>query len=198
MNRRSIFIILAMTAGTTFILAGCTDEGIITAPDPGKGYPEAVSPDLLVDNLVRAYAERAVDAYALLLDEDFAFTFRPCDVADLGLKSDHWGKPDELAAASRMFSGRPHVREDGTVVPAVTAIEVEYCLPLTGWEDAGDPDRDGVLRAVYDLRVRFVRREATDLTVAGPSTFFAVPVADPRGAVRYRLLGWIDQSLPCE
>ncbi|MGD9546856.1 MAG: hypothetical protein AB7V45_04810 [Candidatus Krumholzibacteriia bacterium] len=198
MNRTTNLILLAATAGAAFIFAGCTDEGVITAPDPGKGYPEAVTPDLLVDNLVRAYAERAIDAYALLLDEDFAFTLRPCDVADLGLKSDHWGKQDELAAVSRMFSGRPHVRDDGTVVPAVTAIEVEYCLPLTGWEDAGDPDRDGVQRAVYDLRVRFMREEATDLMVSGPSTFFAVPVADPRGAERYRLLGWIDQSLPCD
>ena len=89
------------------------------------------------------------------------------------------------------------VRDDGTVVPAISGIEFLVFERATPWHEEQDPDRDGVQKATYNMQIRFARQGTSDLIVAGPSTFYSVPVADKRGADRYKLLGWIDQSKPC-
>ena len=188
---------LLIPALLSVVLAGCTDDGVITAPESAKGYPEATSPKILLENFVLAYTDRDLVGYADLLHEDFVFTFLPCDVQELGLKKDHFSRADELASAGRMFSGKPHVRDDGQVVPAILAIVQERFHQLTEWEAAGDPQRPEVVQAIYHLRIRFVREEAGDVVVDGPGIFFAAPEADRRGADRYQLVGWIDKTRSC-
>ena len=197
MNFRETIKILWIPALLAVLLTGCTDEGIVTAPEAAKGYPEATTPEILLENFVQAYTGRDLEGYADLLHKDFVFTFLPCDVQELGLKKDHYSREDELASAGRMFSGLPHVRENGRVVPAILEIIQERVQQLTAWESAGDPERPEIVQAVYHLRIRFVRGEAGDVVVDGPGIFFASPVADRRGADRYQLIGWIDKTRAC-
>lgn len=190
-------LIFAIVGSTFFLSPGCSDNEVVMGPDVAENYAAAVTPDILMENFKLAFATRDIALYGKILDQDFAFTFLPCDVAELGLKSNHWNREDELKSATRMFSGKPHLRDDGTLVAAITDIEVLEFEQVTPWHEAGDPDRDGVVRASFEMKVRFAREGGADLTVAGPSIFYAAPVADKRGADRYRLLGWVDQSKVC-
>ncbi len=178
-------------------LVGCTGGDLVAPLDLTKQATLATTPDLLMELMAQAYADRDLDCYADLLAEDFVFTFLPCDVKDLGLGQDHWNREDELISAGRMFSGEPHVRDDGTVVPAVIAIEVLDCRQTIPWEEAQDREHPGTLRAVYSMRVLFVRDGASDLLVDGPSIFYAEPGQDNDGNIVYRLSGWGDQSKVC-
>jgi hypothetical protein len=191
-------LILVIMGSAFFLSPGCSDNEVVKGPEIAENFALAVTPDILLENFALAFATRDIALYGEILDEDFAFTFLPCDVADLGLKSNHWNREDELKSATRMFSGKPHIRDDHTFVAAITVIEFLEMQQITPWSQAGDPDRDGVLRATFDMKVRFGREGAGDLVVAGPSIFYAVPVADKRGVDRYRLLGWVDRSKVCE
>ncbi len=179
------------------VLAGCAGNDPMAPSGQQKQVTGATTPTLLMEKIALAYAERNLDCYADLLAEDFVFTFLPCDVKDLGLGQDHWNREDELISAARMFSGEPHVMDDGTVVPAVIAIEVLECRQTIPWEDAGAGYGTGTLRAVYSMRVLFVRDGASDLMVDGPSIFYAEPGKDNDGNTVYRLSGWGDQSKVC-
>ncbi len=194
----SRFILTGLTLALIVIgLAGCTGRDMMMPTGPDKDAVSATTPELLLEKVARAYADRDLECYADLLAEDFVFTFLPCDVNDLGLGSDHWGREDELISAARMFSGEPHVRGDGTVVPAITAIEVLDFNQDVPWEDAGDRRHPGTLRAVYSMKVLFVREGASDLVVDGPSIFFATPVINDDGETVFRLRGWVDQTKVC-
>ncbi len=178
-------------------LAGCAGRDLMMPNGLDKEYVPATTPELLLEKVAQAYADRDLECYADLLAEDFVFTFLPCDVNDLGLGSDHWGREDELISAARMFSGEPHVRDDGTVVPPILAIEVLEFRQDVPWEDAGDREHPGTMRAIYSMKVLFVREGASDLVVDGPCIFFASPVRNEDGQTVYRLRGWVDQTKVC-
>ena len=178
-------------------LVGCTGNDLTLPTGPDKEAVRATTPELLLEKVAQAYADRDLECYADLLAEDFVFTFLPCDVNDLGLSSDHWGREDELISAARMFSGEPHVRDDGTVVPAILAIEVLEFHQDVPWTDAGDREHPGTLRAVYSMKVLFVREGAGDLVVDGPCIFFASPVNGEDGETVFQLRGWVDQTKVC-
>jgi len=190
-------LIFAIVGSTFFLTPGCSDNEVVMGPDVAEDYAAAVTPDILMENFKLAFATRDIALYSEILDLDFAFTLLPCDVAELGLKSNHWNRDDELKSTTRMFSGKPHLRDDGTLVAAITVNEVLEFQQITPWSESGDPDRDGVLRSTFDMKVRFGREGAADLVVSGPSIFYVAPVSDKRGADRYQLLGWVDQSKVC-
>ncbi len=178
------------------VLAGCSRDGGILSPGGNTAAQGPATPDELIIRLGQAYAERNLDAYAALLADDFVFSMRACGVNDLGRRSTDtmWGREEELTIARRMFSGKGAVNSAGKVIPALESVAVEQCELLIPWEKAGEDGRPEVLRAVYDMRVRFVFEGGRTMLVDGPTTFFAAPVADQSGRITYKLRGWVDQG----
>lgn len=199
--------LLPMPAAAVLILwgiTGCERSGTVTGPvtdqDVAGVYVHPDTPDKLMDNFAKAYQGMDLVGYAALLHEDFVFTFQACDVAKLGLGSDHFTRADELASAQAMFARKPHVKTDGRIVPAISSITFEQWDKAAPWRPAGDPDRPDILQGEYDITMRLVREGAGDLVVRGRCIFFAAPTApqgDGDALPGYRLIGWIDRTKEC-
>lgn len=177
-------------------VAGCTNRDQVLTPTGSGDRGGARTPDEMICGVAKAYVERDLAAYADLLAEDFVFSTRPCEVKDLGKGPDEtmWGRDEELTIAGRMFGGKACRNSSGDLVPAVTAITVDHCERLTPWESAQEQGRPLVMKAVYEMHVRFTMQGDRVLTVDGPTTFYAVPVAGPQGGTLYKLRAWVDQG----
>jgi len=187
-----LFFILLLT----WVAASCSNRDQMLSPLDGADGDGPRTPDELVTRLAKAYADRDLAAYADLLEEDFVFSMRPCDVNELGdgPSETMWGRDEELTIAGRMFGGKACRNSQGIVVPAVTAVTVDHCERLTPWESAGEKGRPRVQKAVYNMHVTFTMQGDRVLIVDGPTTFFAVPVSGAAGGIVYKLRAWVDMG----
>jgi len=131
---------------------------MIVAPVPESPQVFPGSPGKLMANFAEAYGGRDLEAYRDVLHPDFRFQFQPCDVEALGLAKDHFGKREELEVAAKMFSGKPVVKKDGRVLPAIGGIEFLHFEPCGEWTSAADfTDVPGALMCTFEVLVRIKR-----------------------------------------
>jgi hypothetical protein len=183
-------IIFLMVLGAA--LTGCTRESQVLGPEPGA-YRFSGSPDALMDNFRQAYEEMDVDEYSRLLHEDFIFSFQACDVEKLGLSKDHYTRDEELRTTGHMFGRKPYVKSTGQVVDPILKVEFLKFELAGGWVAMDDPDKPGLLRAVYEVDIRMDRGRAGWLSIRGTCVFFAVG-SESSG---YHLIGWVDRTGGC-
>lgn len=190
-----------LALGVLLVVMGCASEKQILGPVQTDPYPVAVTPDQLMENFATAYAARDLEGYGSLLHEDFVFSFQPCDIAKLGLSKDHFNREDELASARNLFSGKPLVKSDGRVVPAVTMIRFLDFSRLEDWVPADEAAKPGSLKAVYHILAQLDREDGSVLTIRGRSVFFTLAELregendGPRAV--HQLVGWVDLSEGC-
>ncbi len=192
MNISRKILVALVLCSVAVLIFGCTRDTDILGPEPGA-YRFSATPDILMENFEKAYTGRDLDEYSRLLHEDFIFSFQACDVEKLGLSKDHYTREDELKTAEHMFADKPYVKSSGQVVDPILEIAFLKFERQGEWVAMNDPDKPGLLRAVYQVDIAMDRGKAGQLAIRGTCVFFAV------GSERsgYLLVGWVDRTGGC-
>jgi hypothetical protein len=202
MKTRSI-LFLVLSAVLLFSFTDCEDDEKSPTQPAEPDYAEATTPDLLVENFVKAQEDRNAEEYDTLLDESSVFYFAGEDVDLSPGQQGFWQRAAELDTAGRMFSGQTGTRPNGDSQPGVQQITLRLNDIDPEWTDASaeDPEFEGSLKRRYevDMTVSFL---SSDLLthVTGEQDFYVIPVvldeglASERTVVRLRF--WKDLGRP--
>ena len=200
--RRTAWVLLlvgALLVLLSMFVDGCVRDLDIAEPRFETGYVFPDTPTRLMDNFARAYAGRDLETYTNLLHDDFVFHFTSCDAKRMGNPDAHLTKQQELASAANMFSGRVVQKDDGRVLPAITAIEFLHFAPEGPWREVADSDLPaGTKVCTYRVSLRIRRSRSSDLSIEGFAVFYAAIdhcfCADGSEVPCYRLIRWLDRT----
>jgi hypothetical protein len=168
------------------VLASCDDDGA----GPGNTlstYEDQSQEWHVLANLQRACNERSVDHYADLFDpNNFTFVFDPDDVAG-GEVPATWHYPQELGAATHMFTG-----DGGTQSNPILSIQVTLPgIEEATWTDVQDSRFPGeTLRQTTVTYTFFIDTEADIqfITQGAPKAVLTVRKVDGK----WKLVQWED------
>jgi hypothetical protein len=184
---RAVGVDTALSGGTTtqvWLLLGQQDMTDTHKPVEGTSWsafkllymadrPGPATRDQVMNLFKTAYENRDLAAYSELLDEDYAFRYKPQDVANLGIPFESHGLAFELACTENMFSGDPN---PSTEAPGISAISFDLLQPQSPWEASTDPTFPGSVRCLYAVFLRVSRPASTTIEIQGPQLFYLTQV----------------------
>ncbi len=156
--------VLLMTS--TVIVCGCSNPFAPSTDKPPPGQtiepaPEATQPEIVMDNLERAFNERDKELYETLLDDGFWFTEPDC----LGLVVFENGKEEELAimgprdgSSQGIFDIFRTIEYEFVPLELSTELGRDFPIAFEGDPD-GHPDEDW---EVFRGRVQILLLESAD------------------------------------
>lgn len=158
--------------------------GPVVPPDPATGSAVLV-------NLELACNQRNVSEYERILDSGFMFYFAPSDVG--GSVPSEWGRTDEVAVISRMFT---RATPPGSLVRSLTMDIDSAIIQWLAIVPASAPDEIWyTTTAFYDFRM-LIDPDAEYVTVPGTKAQFTVRNAGTDVAPRWRLVEMRDLGAP--
>lgn len=153
-RRLAVLLLLSLT-----VLAACDEDP--AAPD-GDITRLPATRDEAVAHLATAYEQRNIDAMALVLHEDYVFTF-----AVGSLYGTTWNRTDEIAALERLFEGLTGLDPlTNQTLSGVVDIDVYQRTKLADWQADGAD-----FTAPYEMGVRFTLGDGLRYTVWGEQNF---------------------------
>ncbi len=196
-------LVLYLGLGSLLLLAaaGCLfspDE-----PEDGGGggqnndLPFPDSKEQLLANFQRVYELMDINVYGPMLHDDYKFFLQEDDIEGLGLPFDHFNRDDDIDLMTNIFSGNPHLRDDGEVSAAVTEITFGRMDQTTVWEDSNHPDFPGAQRATFDVDIEFNRPADTKILVTGSTEFYLASRDSMNNGVPvqyWQVMGQVDQT----
>jgi len=170
-----------------------------TRDDGGPGevvqpYEDATTPDILINNFVRAYEERNFAQYSKLIHDEFQFFFWEEDVVKLGLDAPGWDRVAELGATENMFEGNPGIDIDDEPVPGIVKIAMtKQNDTVAAWVPSqGEPLFDETLVRRYRFNIDVTHDGvSTQVQVRGIQEFYAAQV-EIDGKQLFQIKFWKD------
>lgn len=144
-DRAVLALILLIAAGLALT---CSDNKCNCEPEEEETGCEPVTRDDLLDCFCEAYEVEDVDAYAVLLHDQFIFSFTPEVAESIGLPADEpwWGKIEDVVSTGNMFESE-----------IVTRVQISLDEPTWFWcqvvRQNPEPDPPDMLEG-YCTRVR--------------------------------------------
>jgi len=192
---------LILTAGLALlVLAG---GGCIFSPepdpDPGGPPPDPYiwpdTPDKLMINFERSYAEMNATEYENVLHDDYKFIF--IEYVEV------WYRQQDIQSTTNKFEGNPGQNPDGSYRDPVQSISINTLIRQTPWEDvpANDPDFPSSKRALYQVQIVFTLEGGENtITVDSDQLFFVkseeIDQGDGTTRTRFYLYGQRDLPAP--
>jgi hypothetical protein len=156
------------------------------------------TPDQAIENLQEAYRAMDLSAYQDIIQKQYHFYYTDWDIQAGEDIPEYHGRKEEMRIHEHMFSGRPHQRMDGGIVPGISQIDI--ALVRNGlWEVETSGRFEGAERAGYQAEISFHRPGATTLLVSGPTEFLVVAryaVHNGPPMLYWQVVGQIDQTGP--
>ncbi len=168
-----------------FLFASCSDDdpyrpSETEEPDPKEG---------VFEGLVHVWENMDIDRYPKLLDDGFIFYFSQADYAD-GKTPKQWGRTEELASASNIFSNVPHAKYG-----SITSIDL-VITPDSNWIEVPktEPPYEG--ETWYQKKVEYdITMDTTSgwtLQGVGRKALITVRLAEVDVLMIYRIVQWHD------
>ncbi len=161
--------------------------------DP-QPYPTADSPDILVQNFVKAWNERNGLEYERLLDGEFVFFFAPQEVEDIGHGS-FWDRSRELQSVDKMFNSQPGTRPDGGLQDPVHTINLELISQSSAWSPEVPDEFSGTVGKTFEVAMSVTYTNGDISEVSGLQEFYVSQAEETIGTETktvFRLKFWRD------
>lgn len=196
-------LVLYLGLGSLLLLAAA---GCLFSPDEPDDPPDGGDPtelpfpdskEQLLANFQRAYELMDINVYGPMLHDDYKFFLQEDDIEGLGLPFDHFNRDDDIDLMENIFSGNPHLRDDGEVSAAVTEITFSTLDQNSVWEPSTHPDFPGAERALYLVDISFLRPADTTILVNGRTEFYLVSRDSMNNGVPtpyWQVMGQVDQT----
>lgn len=187
---------LALTVALVglLILPGCGIFSPDETTDGGGGgqveYADPTTPDLLITNFQKAWANRDFVAYDKMRHEDFLFEFAAADIAASGTPNGVWTKPVDDASVSNMFNNVP-----GKDTAAVQSISLTLTPQSAVWAEATEPELLDSLKKTYAVEMTVVLTDLNQFQVTGYQDFYAVDVSENPEKPHFQMVYWRDQGI---
>jgi hypothetical protein len=195
-------LVLYLGLGSLLLLAaaGCLfspDEPEDNGGGPNIDLPFPDSKEQLLANFQRVYELMDINVYGPMLHDDYKFFLQEDDIEGLGLPFDHFNRDDDIDLMTNIFSGNPHLRDDGEVSAAVTEITFGRMDQTTVWENSNHPDFPGAQRATFSVDIEFNRPADTKILVTGSTEFYLASRDSMYNGVPvdyWQVMGQVDQT----
>jgi hypothetical protein len=179
------------------IVASCGDEDVVGTDDvsPYKNEPQLRDHVLL--NLQQAYADRNMDRYVQLLDENFVFFFSDDDVQKGAVQYDRWDRWAEIGATRNLFDS--NFSKPGLEPASSITLQLDYAAGEDEWTEVTPPDPLAYPNEMwYEKIVKYsltVRSGHCDYIGRDIRTVFTVRHAsDSQGKKYWRIVLWRDDT----
>ncbi len=166
-----------------------------TPSNPDLPYPS--NPDILMENFERIYTEMRIDDFRDMLHQNYKTVLLPSTLAEWEqggnpLAEDVFYRDGEIRIHEHMFSGNTGLDANGTTVPAIDSIQVDYMQKVGSWEPIPDSDEhfagEGGYWALFNVLIYFNNPDQHRFEVRQDVEFYVVPV-DDNGRTKWLLLG---------
>ncbi len=201
MARHLRLLLLAAVCGALLLtVSGCKDkEGPVEPPEvPENTLPFPDTPEQIMANFKTAYERMDINVYRdEVLADAYDFVLQMETVEEFQLPDNVFDRADELAIATKMFSGQPNAS-----ARVLTSIEIQALQPLGAWLAVPDDDpyfgaQPGAFFRTYYMLFYFNVQGDFRYEIRGNQIFYVVPdTVMHEGAMtpRYRLRGQVDQT----
>jgi hypothetical protein len=181
MGIRTLALPVPLAAVVAAAVFGSCGSDRTTAPRVGLGteaYLDLSRPENVIENLQRAYRNRDIDAFEVLLAPEFVFRFQTGDAPRSGQVS--WGYEEEVASTRNLF-------ESKRVKEIEIRLEVREAVPAT------EPglEHTMLVRVAY-TSLRVTEQDGTVLQVQGDRQDFFLRRGDGDHSDRWQIVEWRD------
>jgi hypothetical protein len=143
-------LLLCGLAVLALLAAGCSDDDDPTTPPP-TGYPDADTPDQLMQNFMDSQEDRDLDEYGKCLDADFRFHLQQATIDEFLLPAAFFTRVQDVAITEQLFSDDP-----AGGAAAIESIEfVLFTMIEDEWVDISGGPLPGELSASFDVSLRY-------------------------------------------